>query len=121
MLVEDHLELHGGDPFLALHDEDLQSGDVAKHTGGVVGANAEEVLRQLLCDGRCAACVVVQHIVFQGGKETDGVDALMIEETLVLGVDEGTPKLRVHLLVLHRLAVFVEELSEEHSVGAIYL
>ena len=55
LLGEVPLELVGRDPLLALHDEHLQSRDVAKQSGRILGADAEEVLGQLLGDGGCSA------------------------------------------------------------------
>ena len=45
------LELVGGDPLLALHDEHFQPRDIAQKTRRVFATSTEEILSQLLGDG----------------------------------------------------------------------
>ena len=51
-------------------------------------------------------------IVFQRGKKSDGVNTLMMEESLILSVNECSPEFRVYVVVLYRLPVLIEEFSE---------
>ena len=120
-LVEDILKLDCGNPLLALHYQYLKTGDATKKTCGVVGADTEEVLCQLLGDGGGTAGVVMDGCVLDGGKHANEVDALVMIESLVLGIDEGFPKFRIDILILHGGAVFVEILADHHTVGTVDL
>ena len=51
----EHLQLGSSDTLLGLHDNHAQSGDVAQQSVGVLGADAEHILGQLLGDGRSTA------------------------------------------------------------------
>ena len=105
VLVENHLQLEGDNPLLGLHDEHLQTGNVAQQTRGILGAHAEHVLGQLLGDGRGTAGVAVHNGILGGTHQSDGVDAIVLIEAFVLGVDEGLPESGSHLFELHRRAV----------------
>ena len=115
------LQLVGRYPLLALHDEHLQSGDVAQEPRGVLGTDAEQVLGQLLRDGGGATGVAVHDVVLQRCAEGLVVDAVVVVEPLVLGVDEGFPEGGAHLVVGDGHAVLAEELADDLAVGAEYL
>ena len=119
LLRVDRLQLHGDDPLLALHDEDAEQRNFAQQSRGVLRAHTEHVLRQLLCDGGGATCVVMQEGVLCRTKHADRVDADVLVESLVLGIHECLEEVGVHLLVFHRSTVLVEVLADELSVGAI--
>ena len=75
------LELGGRDPFLELAQHEFGATEVL--------ATREEVLGQLLRDGRATAFIVAgQHTI---GHTEQGflVDARVLGETLVLDADEG--------------------------------
>ncbi len=48
LLVEQHFNLNGGNPLLALHYQHLHTGDIAEQTCGVLCADPEHILHQLL-------------------------------------------------------------------------
>ena len=114
-------QLQGRYPFLAFHDQHLHPGDIAQQTRGVFRAYAEEVLGQLLGDGRGPAWVLVNDDVLHHGEERLKVNAPVVIETLIFGVDEGFPEHGVHFLVLHGRAVLAEELANHHAVGTVNL
>ncbi len=47
------------------------------------------------------------------------INAQVIVETLILGIDQHLEERRVHLIILHRSTVLVIELSYHLAVGAI--
>ena len=123
-LVEDRLQFGGDDPLLALDNENLQPGDLAQQTGGILRAHAEHVLGQLLRYCRSTATVVAEHSVFHGTEDTYRVDshaAWALVVSLVLGIDECFEEIRVDFFVFHGGAVFIEELANERAVGSIDL
>ena len=117
LLGEEVLQLVGCYPLLALHDEHLQAGNVAEQSRGVLGTGAEQVLGQLLGNGRCATGIVVQQIVLEYGQECLVVDAVVGVEALVLGVNQCLPEHGAYLVVAYWRAVLTEELSYLHFVG----
>ena len=121
LLAEDGLQFGGDDPLFALHNEHLQSGNLAQQSGGVLCAPAhtEDVLGQLLGEGRGTTGVVMQQGILGSSKHADGVDTLVLVETLVLGVDESLPEVGIHLLELDGCAVLAEEFSNHHAIGTI--
>ena len=123
-LVEDRLQLGGDDPLLALDNENLQPGDLAQQTGGILRAHAEHVLGQLLRYSRSTAAVVAEHSVFHGTEDTYRVDshaAWALVVSLVLGIDERFEEIRIDFFVFHGGAVFIEELANECAIGSIDL
>ena len=44
-------QFDSGNPFLGLHDQHLDAGNIAEQSCGVFRADTEEILGQLLCDG----------------------------------------------------------------------
>ena len=121
LFAEIHFQFGGRNPLLGLHDEHLDAGDVSKYASGIFRANAEEVLGELLSDGRCTTSIMVNHIVLQGSTEGLEVNTEMMIESLVLGVDECFPEDGVHIFELYRGAVLAEEFSNHHAVGTIDL
>ena len=85
-----------------------------------MGADAEEVLGQLLGDGGCSAGRTVEHVVFQCCTEGLIVDAVMAVETFVLGVDQCVPEGLVYVFVADGHSVLAEEFSDEFAVGTVY-
>ena len=120
-LGEVPLQLVGSYPFLALHDEHLQPWYVAQQARAVLRAHPEQVLGQLLGDGRRTARIVVHQVVLQCRTECLVVDAVVLVEALVLRVHQSLPEHRGHLIVGHRHTVFREELAYHLAVGRIYL
>ena len=120
-LVEDKLQFHCCNPLLALHYKNLKARNATKKTGGVVGANTEEVLCQLLGDGRGTTGIMVDGGVLDGCKHADKVDAPVIIESLVFCIYESFPEFGIDLLIFHRSAVFIEILAYHHAVGTVYL
>ena len=120
ILGEEIFELICGDPFLALHDEHFQAGDVAQKTRRVFAAGTEEVLCQLLGDGRSTTGVVMEDILFGDSSKGGVVDAVMGVESFIFGIDEGLPEHGVHLFVSNRRSVLAEKLTDGFSVGAVY-
>ena len=64
---------------------------------------------------------MVKDGVFGGGKHSQRIDADVLVETLVFGVDECLPKLRIHLFKFDWRAIFVEKFSDFHTVGTVNL
>ena len=116
---EEVLELVGGNPLLALHDEHLQSRDVSQEACGVFRTCAEEVLGQLLRDGRGTTGIAMEDIVLSDGYESGVVDAVVVIEVLVLSRYERLPEHRIHFFVGHGRTVLTEELAYLLTVGAI--
>ena len=119
VLVVDGLQLDSDNPFLGLHDEHLQTGNLAEQTGGILCAHAEHVLGQLLRNGGGTAGALAHDGVFGRTEHTDGVHTDVLVETLVLGVYQHFPEHGVHLAELHRRAVFREIFADEFAVGRI--
>ena len=118
-LGEEVFEFVGGDPFLALHDEHLQSGNVSQEACGVFRACAEEVLGQLLGDGRGTTGVAMEDIVLGDGYEGGIVDAVVMIEMFVFSRDECLPEYGIHLLVGYGRTVLAEELADLLAVGTV--
>ena len=114
----EHFNLHRKKHLLAFHYYDFQSRHLAKQTCAIVGAHPEHVLHQLLGDGAGAACMTANHIL-ESGSKTLKVDAMMLIESLVLGVDEHLEEDGINILVAYRRTVLVEILANEFAVGAI--
>ena len=119
ILREEELELVGGDPLLALHDEHLEARDVAQQSRRVFGTCAEEVLGELLGDGGGASCIAMQDILLGHCCKGCIVDAVMMVEALVLCVDKGFPEHGVHLFVSDGCAVLAEELANQLAIGTV--
>ena len=121
VLVEDHFQLGGDNPLLGLHDEHLQAGNLSENTRGILGADAEHILGQLLRDGAGSTGILVHNGILGSSEETDGVNAFVLIETLVLRVNQSLPESGIHLFKLHRRTVLREELADEFAVGRIKL
>ena len=115
-----HLELDGHDPFLGLHDEDLQARNVAEEARGVLCADIEEVLGQLLGDGAGASCATASDVL-GGGEEADNIDAVVAVETFILGGHECADNDGANVLVADGASVLAEITPDEDAVGAVYL
>ena len=119
-LREEPLQLCCHYPFLGLHDENPDAWQLSEQSGGVLCPDAEEVLGKLLGDGAGASCMAAEDVL-AGGEEADEVDAMMLIESLVLGVDEGANQGGRYLFVGDGCAVLVEEASHEHFVAGVDL
>ena len=62
--------------------------------------------------------MTANHIL-ESGSKTLKVDAMMLIESLVLGVDEHLEEDGINILVAYRRTVLVEILANEFAVGAI--
>ena len=116
--IED-FQLGGDDPLLALHDEHFHARNIAQQACRVVAAGAEHVLHQLLGDGARATGTSVQHHVLESGTQAAKVDAVMLIEALVLGVDKDLEELRVDRFISHGRAVLVIVLADGLAVGTV--
>ena len=121
LLGVDSLQLGCYNPFLALDDENAQTGHLAQQTCRVLGADAEHILCQLLGDGRSSSCIVMQQGILHGTKESDGVNTQMLVEALVLGVDQSLEEGWVYLFVFYGSTVLVEILTYQLAIGAVNL
>ena len=99
LLGVDSLQLGCYNPFLALDDENAQTGHLAQQTCRVLGADAEHILCQLLGDGRSSSCIVMQQGILHGTKESDGVNTQ----------------------IFYGSTVFVKILTYQLAVGAVNL
>ena len=113
------LNLDGGNPLLRFHDQDAQSRHFSQKSCGVLRTNLEEVLDQLLRDGAGTTRIALQD-VFSCRKKPLIVNAVMLVETLILRGNQGINHIGGNLLEFHGRTVLVEELTNQHTVGAIH-
>ena len=121
ILREVELQLIGGNPFLALHNEHFQPWDIAQQTRRILRADTEQVLGQLLRNGRCATCITMHHVVFKGCAKSLIVNTMVAAETLVFCIDKGIPEGRANVFVSNRHTILAEEFAYHFAVSAIDL
>ena len=63
VLIKEELQLVGCNPLLTLQYEHFNARDVTQQTCRILRTCAEQVLGQLLCDGRCATGIVMQGVI----------------------------------------------------------
>ena len=118
-LVIECLNLGGKNPLLHLHDDHLDPRNIAQQSPGVLaGAHLEHVLHQLLCDGRCATGLAMNDEIFSSTCHSVEVDAPVIIESFIFGVDEQAVEHGVDLLILNWGAIFLVVLTYLLPVGA---
>ena len=83
LLAEEHLNLCGGNPLLAFHDEHFYSWNIAEQTRRVLRAYTEHIFYQLLRDGGSTTGIVVYNIVFCCSRHTTEVNTEMVIETFI--------------------------------------
>ena len=121
LLFREHpLEFHRHNPFLGLHDQYLDAGNLAKQACGILRASTEKVLGQLLGNGAGASSTSL-HNIFYCRKQSDHIDAVMRIEALVLSIDKGSYHDRRDLFVGNRRSVLVEVTSHQHIITGIDL
>ena len=77
VLGKEELQLIGCNPLFALHDEHFYTGNVAKQSCGVLATGTEEVLGQLLGDGRSTTRIAVEYVLLQHSGKGCIVNAVM--------------------------------------------
>ena len=101
-----------------LHNHYLQPRNLAEQSGRILGAHAIHIFHQLLSDGACAASVAMKHILECCSKAFE-VDAVMLIEAFVFGVDECCDEIFADFVVFYRRAVLVEVFAEEFAIAAV--
>ena len=119
VLGEEELQLVGRYPLLTLQYEHFDARNIAQQSCRIFRTSTEQVLGQLLGDGRCTTCIMMQGIVLQCCSECLIVDTMMAVETLVLCINQRLPEGRIHILVTHRGTVLTEELTYLLAIGTI--
>ena len=117
-LLTKHLKLGSNNHLLALHDENADTGNLSKKSGGVLCANAEHVLHQLLRDGGGAARLAVR-CVLDSGKNALHVNAVVLVEAFVFCRNQGLEEYGRDGVVGYRRAILVEEFAQHFPVSTV--
>ena len=107
------LQLGGRDPFLELTQHELGCAEVF--------ATREEVLGQLLCDGRTTTFLVARQHAVCHTEQGLRVDARVLGEALILDADEGFRHVMRELGITHVAAVFHIIGTQNLAVGRVDL
>ena len=120
VLFEEEFQLVCCNPLLALQDKHFDTRNVSKQSCRIFRTCAEQVLGQLLGDGRGSTCIVMQGVILQCCGKCLIINTMVTVEALVLGIYQCLPESRVNIVVAHRGAVLAEELTYLFAIGAIY-
>ena len=118
VLVVEQFEFDGYQHLLALLDEDAHARDITQQSRGILRADAEHILHQLLRDGGCAARMSHNGILSRGGQSVE-IDAVVAVEAFVFGVYEGLEEDGRNAVHGHGGAVLIVELAYERAVGVV--
>ena len=119
-LREHPLKLQRHNPLLSLHDQYPDARQMPQQARGILRADTEHVLCQLL--GDCAGSSgMTTKDVLHGREKTDDIDAMMLIETLVLCIDKGTYQDGRYLLIGDRRTVLVKVAPHQDFVAGIDL